>query len=369
MVVYRAPGGPPPSGQPAAPSVSVCRRCGIVAPARGTACEVCKAPLHEVRVEVAAQGPDTFWVAMRSGFTCNSCKFLAPLDGLETGGAVECAHCGLRQRFEASSWGPALAHAHAVGDLAGPAPEGRFPHPALWIGSENPYARVGDIVTFEPLGEEEVLSVDAAPGHPVCRACHTPLAVTVTGPGAASTRCPGCGATGTYAVADAARAICEALVAVVADEHRTDRPRAQATATQVGVVALSCPGCGGPLTIGDGGRVQTCPFCKATCVVPAKALMRARNQTPAPDVWWILLRGPSAKRRELEAPTDEDVVSKAKAAMNLFKPGRAADPIGEGPGVYDAPEVPGIYWPQVALTGALGTAAVVVGMILYAIFR
>jgi hypothetical protein len=97
--------------------------------------------------------------------------------------------------------------------------------------------------------------------------------------------------------------------------------------------------------------------------------MRARNQTPAPDVWWILLRGPSQKRRELEAPTEPDVASTAKAAMNLFKPGRATDPIGEAPGVYDAPEVPGIYWPQVALTAALGSAAVVVGTILYEILR
>src|SRR5262249_38772865 len=151
--------------------------------------------LAETRVSVPAQGPDAFWVAVRCGFTCNSCKFLAPLDGLEAGGAVECAHCGLRQRFEVSSWGPALAMAHAVGDLAGPSPEGRSPHPTLWIGSENPYARVGDTRTFEHGSKGEDVSIDAAPGHPVCHACQTPLAATVTGTGAVSTRCPGCGAT------------------------------------------------------------------------------------------------------------------------------------------------------------------------------
>jgi hypothetical protein len=266
-----------------------------------------------------------------------------------------------------SSWGPALAFAHAVGDLAGPSPEGRHPHPTLWIGSENPHARCGDTRTFEQV-TARVLSVDAAPGHPVCHSCHAPLAASVTGPGAVATRCPGCGATATYAIADAARDLYPAVVAAIADEHRTDRPRAQVSATEAGVVALSCPSCGGPLTLGEGGRVQTCSFCKAMCVVPARSLTRARSETPAPDVWWILFQGPSDERRALLAPTDDVTTSTAKAAVNLFKPGRAAEPIGDAPGVYDAPEVPGIYWPQVALTAALGSAAVVVGMILYEVF-
>jgi hypothetical protein len=366
MFAYRTPGGPPSAPEPAPPRVSVCRGCGVVAPVRGTACEVCARPLAETRVTAPPQADGTYWVAVRCGFTCNSCKFLAPLDALDAGGAVECAHCGLRQRFEVSSWAPALDLAHAVGDLAGPSPEGRSPHPTLWIGSENPYARLGDTRTFEQ-AEEGALSIEAAPGHPVCHACHAPLAVSVTGPGTVATRCPQCGTAATYALADAARALSPAVVAAVADEHRTDRPRAQVSATETGVIALSCPSCGGPLGLGEGGRVQTCAFCKAACVVPARSLMRARSQTPAPDVWWILFQGPSAKRRALEAPTD-DATSKVLAAKNLLVPRRAAEPIGDAPGVYDAPEVPGIYWPQVALTAALGTAAVVIGMILYEVF-
>ena len=117
-------------------------------------------------MQVPAQGGDTFWVAMRCGFTCNSCKFLAPLDGLDADGAVECAHCGLRQRFEVQHWAPALGVAHAVGDLAGPAPEGRRPHPSLWIGSENSFARIGDTHTFERTTQGE-LTLEASSGHPV----------------------------------------------------------------------------------------------------------------------------------------------------------------------------------------------------------
>src|SRR5262245_44848647 len=128
---------------------SVCKTCGVVAPVNGTACEVCRAPLAQVRVAAPALPNDQYWAAGRAAFTCNSCRFLAPLDSLDADGAVECAHCGLRQRFDIEDWQPALELAHAVADLAGPNPEGRSPHPAIWIGSDNPYATIGDRTTFE----------------------------------------------------------------------------------------------------------------------------------------------------------------------------------------------------------------------------
>lgn len=366
MVAYRMPAGAP-SSLPPAPPTCVCRFCGVVAPARGTACAVCKRPLADVRVEVPAPGPDTYWVAVRCGFTCNSCKFLAPLDSLDADGAVECAHCGLRQRFEVDSWGSALAMAHAVGDLAGPAPEGRNPHPTLWIGSENPYAAIGDTTTFERR-ESGALAIEASPGAPVCRACHVPVHVSVTGAGAVSTRCPRCSATATYATEDAARNLHGQLVAVIADEHRSDRLRATATATQAGVVALKCPACGAPLGVPDSGGIATCTFCKAACIVPTRVRTRVRNETPEPDIWWILFQGRSKKRAELEAPIAPEPAG-VSAAIKFIKPGANTSPIGDAPGVYEAPEVPGIYWPQVGLTVAIGTTAVLIGMVLYAIVR
>jgi hypothetical protein len=367
MVAYRTPGGPPPSSAAAPPPpVSVCRRCGVVAPAEGSACAVCKRPLGETRAEVPAPSPDTFWVAVRCGFTCNQCRFLAPLDALDADGAVDCAHCGLHQRFDVGSWAPALDFAHAVGDLAGPLPEGRNPHPVWWIGSENPHADVGVSRTFDRV-ESGVLAVEAAPGHPVCRKCHVPLGVSVGEPGVAHTRCPQCGAAAAYALPDAVRRLSGAIVAVVADDHRTDAKRAQATATQAGVVALSCPSCGGPLGVPDGGGIAACSFCGVACIVPLRVRNRARNEKPEPDVWWILFQGASTERRRLEAPTDGDAGGGVQAALKLFKPGAGAAAIGDAPGVYDAPEVTGIHWPQVALTAALGTAAAAIGMLIYEI--
>jgi len=352
--------------EPAAPALFVCRRCGVVAPARGTACAVCAEPLGQTRVRAPALAGGAFWVAVRCAFTCNSCRFLAPLDALDAGGAVECASCGLRQRFDVESWRVALGFAHAVGDLAGPEPEGRHPHPTLWIGSENPYARVGDTHAFEHRDgiRGQGVTVDAAPGHPVCRACRLPLATSATGPGAVETQCAHCGDRARYAVSDEARDLSPSLLGAVADEHRTDRPRANATPTQAGVVALSCPACGAPLTLDGGGRLHTCAFCKASCIVPANRGPRRRQDTPLPEVWWLLFRGPSSERRALEAPTGEASAAVTRA-LQLIKPAASTAPIGDAPGVYEAPEAVGVNWPQVALTLLLGSVAVAVGFGLY----
>jgi hypothetical protein len=367
MSAYRDPGGVP-SGVPAAPPVSVCRRCGVVAPALGSTCTVCQGALSETRVEVPALPHEALWVAVRCAFICNQCKFLAPLDALDADGAVDCAGCGLHQRFDVEAWSEVLAFAHAVGDLAGPLPEGRHPHPTLWIGSENPHAKVGDTETFDRKGVicSNEVSVDAAPGHPVCHACHVPLATQVTGPGTVATQCPHCGDRAAYTLPDAARRLCGSLLGAVAHEHRTDRPRARAAPTKEGVIALTCPSCGAPLSVTGTGRLQTCSFCKAACVVPAR-----RDWTgtaPPPEVWWLLFHGASQKRRELEAPTDV-AASAVQAAINMFKPRGDAAPIGDAPGVYDAPEVTGIYWPQVGLTLLLGSVAVAIGFGIFELFR
>jgi len=313
-------------------------------------------------VQVAPQAQDLYWVAVKCGFTCNQCKFLAPLDGLDADGAVDCAHCGLRQRFDVSAWTVALEFAHAVGDLAGPDPEGRSPHPSIWIGSENDYAKVGSTHTFvEPKGMSLDIDIQAAPGHPVCKRCRVPLTTMTSGPGAVTTRCPTCGDEARYNLTDAARNVSEALVAAVADEHRTDRPRAQAMPTQAGVVAIKCPGCGAPLQLQGSEKVQTCTYCKASCFVAGKSMARFNNKTPEPEVWWVLFRGPSSERARLTAATSDTAAADGKKVVEFLKSGPKTGTIGDKPGVYEAPEKPGVHWPQVFLTVALGTIAVIVG--------
>lgn len=356
---YRAHVAAPPPAR----SVTICRNCGVIAPEQDGVCTECGRPRAEVRVQVPPQDADLYWVAVKCGFTCNQCKFLAPLDGLDADGAVDCAHCGLRQRFDTTQWGAALAFAHAVGDLAGPDPEGRAADPVVWIGDVNPHAKIGVTLTFaHPEGEAATLDIHASPGHPVCKRCRVPLRASLTGPGAVTTSCPSCNDQARYTLLDAAQSVYPSLVAAVADEHRADRPRAQPMATQAGVVAIRCPGCGAPFTVQGSEKVQTCTYCKATCFISGKNLARFLQKTPEPEVWWVLFRGPSGERAKLTAAEPEaDAAVAGKNMLRMLKPGAQTDTIGDKPGVYEAPEEPGIHWPQVLLTVALGTLAVIVG--------
>jgi len=347
-----------------APGVSIwiCRECGIIAPLQGHTCAVCRQALEKVRAPAPAQPPDHTWVAVRCGFTCNSCRFLAPLDCLDADGAVECAHCGLRQRFDIDLWRDALAFAHGVGDLAGPAPEGRNPHPVLWIGSENPHVTTGVTRTFEH-ATFDALAIDAAPGHPVCGRCREPLAISVPRPGAAETHCPRCGDRAVHALADAARALLPSLTAAVSEELRSDRPKARAAATAAGVVSLACPSCGAPLELVERGTVHTCRYCRASCVVPHQSVARALRHTPEPAVWWLFFHGASDERRALQAAPEADDAGPGHAAKRLLRLTRAKTGPADAPGVYEAPEKPGFNALQLLVTVGLGGLALLIGML------
>lgn len=355
--------------QPALSSVSICKKCGVVAPSRGSTCEVCRQPLAVTRAQAPAQPLDQCWVAVRCGFTCNSCKFLAPLDSLDLDGAVECAHCGLRQRFDVESWRDALAFAHSVGDLAGPNPEGRNPHPIIWIGSDNPYKAVGEMLTFEH-AESGVLSIDASPGHPICDKCSEPLHVQVTGADSCQTLCPVCGDRGTYGLIDAARAYYSGILAIVAEDHRRDRPKARSTATSAGVVALNCPSCGAPLQLEGQSTIQTCIYCKTSCLVPHRSLSRALHLAVEPSIWWILMRGLSPKREALLHADDDKPPATGNANADKLiaqlKAKVTSKELSDRPGVYPAPEVKGFNTPQFLFTLALGAVALLIALVITA---
>jgi hypothetical protein len=351
------------AGAPGGVSIWICRQCGVVAPLQGHTCEVCKQPLAQVRVAAPAHAPDHAWVAVRCGFTCNSCRFLAPLDALDADGAVECGHCGLRQRFDTELWREGLAFAHAVGDLAGPAPEGRNPHPVLWIGSENRHVDTGVTRTFEQ-ATFGVLAIDAAPGHPVCGRCREPLGVSVPRPGAVETHCPRCGDRAVHALSDGARSLLPALTAAVSEELRSDRPKARAAATSAGVVSLSCPSCGAPLELVERGTVHTCRYCRASCIVPHQSVARALARPAEPAVWWLFFHGLSEERRALQSAPAEDEASPGQAAKRLLRLARTRLKAADAPGVYEAPEKKGFNGLQWLVSVGLGGLALLIGMLI-----
>ena len=344
---------------PQAPLV-ICRACGVVAPERRDGCEACGRPLRETRVAAPAMPLEQHWAAVRCGLVCNSCRFLAPLDALDFDGAVECAHCGLRQRFDVETWQGALELARSVSDLAGPSPEGRSPHLEIWVGDDNPHREVGLSQTFVK-AELGMLVVSAAPGHPVCRRCTEPLHAQVTRRGVVDTRCPRCNETGSYALpADALRS--DQLLGAVADPHRTDCPKALFT-QQGGLATLSCPQCNAPLTPVPGSALQRCRFCNTSSIVTESHLHRALQRTVEPSTFWVLFPRGSAAREQLQTAAGTGIQEQSVGVLKSTR-----KPVGAEHTVYEAPEVEGPQALQILVGSIVGSVALVVGLVLARVF-
>lgn len=331
----------------------VCSGCGVVAPARGASCAVCRQPLGSSRVVAPSLG-DVAWVAMRCSITCRSCGFPSPLEGIELDQGVDCMQCGSFQRFDKEGWRPALEFAHAVGDLAGPDPEGRAPSPDLWIGDVNPHRAVGDTLTF---AEADVggMRVEAAPGHPRCARCPSLVETHFQGTRLA-TRCPRCASTAHYELPSEALHYAGALRAVVADEQRCDRTTVRVQHTEAGLMALVCPRCGAGVRPTDAQTVE-CSYCKTVSFIPVRARPRTSGRVIAPIVFWVAFQGPSSKRAELEQPPAPDAKAAASAAASFLK--RGLRPL---PGIELAPVRPGLDVRQLALTTVLSLLALGLGL-------
>ena len=299
-------------GSTETPRRTICPTCGVIAPTAQRTCAVCENSLEDrQRIPVSSDG--TYWVGLRCHFQCRSCGHLSPLNQLDMDGSVQCHHCGLDQAFDVDSWSEGLQHGHAVGDLAGPHPEGLHPHPRLSIVGDNPMARVGVDLTAGELtlsgttvGEGMVLArslkMDASPGHPLCRKCHVPLEHTVDGR-ITKTRCPACGLAASYELPKAARRYSEGVRGIVASDLRSDRPSVKAELAS-GVMALACPGCGAGLQDVAEGKTYRCPFCKTVSRIPDRLIQRYFDRAPEPETWWLLFEGASPRRRQLEDTSD-----------------------------------------------------------------
>ncbi len=346
----------------------LCPRCGVIALSEHSECSLCKTPYGHPRVGAPASSDGTYWVAVRCSFQCRSCSFLSPLDELDIDGSVECGQCGMHQRFDVSAWNDALAFAHEVGDLAFPPPEGRHPHPSIWIGEDNPHTSVGYTEHFAELRQSSTyveagvtqhrsLFIQATPGHPVCAKCAAPLATTI-GQGQTTGHCAQCGQTTHYAMPTDAHAYCKTLAGVVASNHSVDQKRARMDAVAGGPTALKCPECGAALHASR-ERVVQCGYCQASALIPTQARLRDADAPLVPEIWWMAFSGPSAKRHALEWPTLDDdkeaegETTEGDAKVNkLLKKKKTLDL---------APEKPGKHMSQLALSWLLPLAALAIG--------
>ncbi len=290
--------------------MELCPTCGVVAPTARNSCEVCDGDLSgRRRAPEIADG--RYWVGVRCHFQCRSCGHMSPLNFLDMDGSVQCHHCGLEQAFDVDSWRDGLEHAHQVGDLAGPEPEGRHPHPRVSVVGANPMARVGvdqtqatsaqaGTVTRDGMTLTRSLRVDASPGHPLCRRCQTPVETYVEGH-RVTTRCPSCPTGAVCELPERAEQSCAGLVGVMADDMRVDRPQVKLDRSS-GAVAMTCPNCGAGYSDVSEGKIVKCPFCQTVARIPDRFLLRYLDRKPVTATWWLLFEGGSPARRELEKP-------------------------------------------------------------------
>lgn len=330
-----------PGFVPAGRGMAVCHGCGVVAPTKRNTCSLCERPIGTSIEAVPPRADGCVWAFIRSEMKCRQCGQKAPIDEPDLDGTITCPHCNALQAFDVSAWEEALAHAHAVADLAGPDPEGRLPTPGVSIAGRSPYTPIGIEKTFATLSlsgmsiEDGVirtrnLELTAAPGQPLCKKCGSPLDATRSG-NDVITRCVGCGESARYANDPRLGDHSSSLVCVVADALRSDKVEARLDQTSAGmVIALKCPSCGGSLTALEGQHFVDCQFCKTSCRIPSRTLLALKKGKTTPDTWWALFRGPSEKRREIERGGREDEDEDEDDSSPRARPLAAALPSGGG---------------------------------------
>lgn len=339
-----------------ATAVPLCGKCGVIAPISAASCALCLEAFPTPRALSPRHG-DIIWIAIRANITCRSCGFPSPIEGVELDQGVDCAQCGSFQRFDKRAWRKVLAFAHAVGDLGGPDPEGRFADPTIYIGDDNPHKDVGVTLTLAEITSSG-LHAEAGSGHPVCERCRTLVQVHFA-QGRIETHCPACAAVASYDLPAEVMSFGVPVRGIVANENRRDKKQVRVQRTQAGLVALACPGCGASVKPPDGALV-TCSYCKVIAFVPPAG--RTRSETAKPITFWVAFQGPSKRRARLTAPVGPKEEKLGKKAVSFL--GRGLKPLN---GVELAPVRPGLDTRQLGLTAGLAALALVIGFVLVAI--
>ena len=316
--------------------MAVCLGCGGIAPRQDSTCMICVLDLPPVqdRPAVPSDPAGRFWVAVRCQFQCRVCGHLSPLDHLDMDGSVVCLRCGMSQIFDVGSWNEGLEHAHAVGDLAGPHAEGRFPDREVSIAGINPFCDIGigssvaisqqsALVVEDGLMTTRSLRVEASPGQPLCRRCRACLQVTEASGHRLALACPACGDSHAYEIPPQATAACAGLRGVMADEHRLGSREARVEQGGGGAEVIRCPNCSAAVTVSGASTIVDCGYCHVSLRIPGNTLQRMGHHEPRPLVWWLLFEGPSARRREL-ADQVREAAREAKREQRRAQERRAA---------------------------------------------
>jgi hypothetical protein len=286
--------------------VRLCPQCGVVAPQRSQRCLICELPLGANTLARPEAPAGRVWASLWCWFRCPTCSVDVPVDDFATD-ALTCPSCGgshglrgLRRAFD---------HAHAVGDLAGPDPEGRFPDPRVSVAADNPFKAFGVLQSVSEDRHDELVtedgvrrvavSVRVAPGHPLCDECNNPLTVTAEG-GTLAAHCSGCALRFRSRVPAVALTNLGSVSGVISTAHREERPVAAVERDDDDAPPrFRCPDCTTALGDPAGRRTLTCEMCRLVSVVPPTHWrVRAGDAIPLQRAW-VLFDGPSRMREEL----------------------------------------------------------------------
>ncbi|MEO7108971.1 MAG: hypothetical protein ABI183_00920 [Polyangiaceae bacterium] len=338
--------------------VPICASCGVVAREHGT-CESCAQPI--ARIGSPAQGV-VIWAAMRASFTCRSCGFASPYDGIVLSDGVSCAQCGSYQRVDKAAWTTVLEVVHGVADLGGPDPEGRFPNPRIWIGDANGYAKIGVDKTFASATAQGG-AIDVCPGFPVCKACKRPFDIQIER-GITTAHCSSCQTTARYALPAELGTLGPKVVAIVAEEQRQGRVEARVHQGDAGIVTMTCPQCGAALR-GDGASSTIeCAYCHTFAFIPSRAMPKGPGNLVKPIVFFVAFSGPSSARADLEMAKPETADQTKKRKSGAGPMSREIVPLV---GVDLAPLSKGADIKQWMLTIGLTVVALAVGYVAVAL--
>jgi len=181
------------------------------------------------------------------------------------------------------------------------------------------------------------LSLELAPGSPLCETCHGPLDAVASGPGALVS-CATCRTQRTYRLPQASAPVEGMPAVVLADDLCTDGAEARTDVGAGGVVALRCPTCNAALQSTAEQSLVACPFCRTLCRIPSKTLAALHPSAHVRRPFWLLFTGPSRLRRTLVEAARHDAAAREKVAAEQRLAEESRIELEEPPILVDPPE-------------------------------
>lgn len=335
--------GVPPGMMP------ICGGCGALTASDRSGCMLCGAS-YTLKKLVPTFTDGRYFTRIVAHFLCRSCGQRSPLNALDVDGMVTCTRCGLTQAYDVSVWSEALETAHGVSDLAFPKPDGRFANAGDPPVADHAAAAVGksrSALTFDASSvtmdgavmRTRSISLEAAPGHPLCETCHAPLFARLES-GQLRIGCETCNTVMRYGLPTPVAPVTSWPVAIYADDCCLDRPDANMVQSAGGAVAIKCPTCNAALEANPDQHFVTCNYCRTACRIPSRTLWALHTDKVEAKPFWLMFEGPSRMRQSFVSRSREDAERARRARERAERERLEAERRAEHTRQFEMPPTP-----------------------------